>query len=180
MGSPCKCWPRALVVAVGGILIGCASVGALFVSYSDTMQPMRQQLQVGQWSEALAAIPESTAKDNNYVLDRLQQGRIAFLLGDWKTSQRNLAAAATELNWLDQQAEFRVSDGLQQAGSLLSNDQTIAYQAPDYEQTLLHLQWVEFDPHLSANAQDVLQVRSAIPFKVLERSVRVYGSHAVR
>ena len=138
MGSPCKCWPRALVVAVGGILIGCASVGALFVSYSDTMQPMRQQLQVGQWSEALAAIPESTAKDNNYVLDRLQQGRIAFLLGDWKTSQRNLAAAATELNWLDQQAEFRVSDGLQQAGSLLSNDQTIAYQAPDYEQTLLH------------------------------------------
>ena len=86
MGSPCKCWPRALVVAVGGILIGCASVGALFVSYSDTMQPMRQQLQVGQWSEALAAIPESTAKDNNYVLDRLQQGRIAFLLSDWKTS----------------------------------------------------------------------------------------------
>ena len=138
MGSPCKCWPRALVVAVGGILIGCASVGALFVSYSDTMKPMRQQLQLGQWSEALAAIPESTAKDNNYVLDRLQQGRIAFLLGDWKTSQRNLAAAATELNWLDQQAEFRVSDGLQQAGSLLSNDQTIAYQAPDYEQTLLH------------------------------------------
>ena len=71
MGSPCKCWPRALVVAVGGVLIGCASVGALFVSYSDTMQPMRQQLQLGQWSEALAAIPESTARDNNYVLDRL-------------------------------------------------------------------------------------------------------------
>ncbi len=138
MGSPFKCWPRALVFAVGGCLIGCASVGALFVSYSDTMKPMRQQLQLGQWSEALAAIPESTAKDNNYVLDRLQQGRIAFLLGDWRTSQRNLAAAATELNWLDQQAEYRVSDGLQQAGSLLSNDQTIAYQAPDYEQTLLH------------------------------------------
>ena len=47
-------------------------------------------------------------------------------------------AAATELNWQDQQAEYRISHGLQQAGSLLSNDQTMAYQTPDYEQTLLH------------------------------------------
>ena len=130
--------PLALVVSLCGCLVGCASVGALFVSYSDALQPVRLQLQLGQWDAAQAAIPDSTVGDNNYVLDRLQQGRIAFLQHDWSGSQRSWMAAATELNWQDQQAEYRISHGLQQAGSLLSNDQTMAYQAPDYEQTLLH------------------------------------------
>ena len=130
--------PLALVVSLCGCLVGCASVGALFVSYSDALQPVRLQLQLGQWDAAQAAIPDSTVGDNNYVLDRLQQGRIAFLRRDWSGSQRSWMAAATELNWQDQQAEYRISHGLQQAGSLLSNDQTMAYQTPDYEQTLLH------------------------------------------
>ena len=130
--------PQPLVMVLCGALVGCASVGALFVSYSEAMQPVRLQLQLGQWSEAQAAIPDSTVGDNNYVLDRLQQGRIAFLQRDWSGSQRSWMAAATELNWQDQQAEYRISHGLQQAGALLSNDQTMAYQTPDYEQTLLH------------------------------------------
>ena len=129
---------QLLVMGLCGALVGCASVGALFISYSEAMQPVRLQLQLGQWSEAQAAIPDSSVGDNNYVLDRLQQGRIAFLRRDWSGSQRSWMAAATELNWQDQQAEYRISHGLQQAGSLLSNDQTMAYQTPDYEQTLLH------------------------------------------
>lgn len=110
----------------------------LFLSYSSVMQPVRTQLQLGQWPEAMAAIPASEPNDNNFVLDRLQQGRIAFLLRDWQASKQQLDAAASQLAWLEQQAEYRVSHGLQQAGSLLSNDQAIAYQAADYEQTLLH------------------------------------------
>lgn len=133
-------WRQATLLVVSALLSGCATMGLsdLFLSYSTVLQPVRTQLQLGQWPEAMAAIPASEPDDNNFVLDRLQQGRIAFLLRDWRASKQQLDAAATQLAWLDQQAEYRVSHGLQQAGSLLSNDQAIAYQAADYEQTLLH------------------------------------------
>ena len=85
---------QLLVMGLCGALVGCASVGALFISYSEAMQPVRLQLQLGQWSEAQAAIPDSSVGDNNYVLDRLQQGRIAFLRRDWSGSQRSWMAAA--------------------------------------------------------------------------------------
>jgi uncharacterized protein len=134
------CWRPVFLLVASAMLSGCAGMGLsdLFVSYSTTMQPVRTQLQLGQWQEARTEIPLSEPSDNNFVLDRLQQGRIAFLLRDWSASKQSLDAAATQLEWLDQQAEYRLSHGLQQAGSLLSNDQAIAYQAPDYEQTFLH------------------------------------------
>lgn len=133
-------WRPTVLLLVSAVLSGCATMGLsdLFLSYSSVMQPVRTQLQLGQWSEAMAAIPASDPDSNNFVLDRLQQGRIAFMLRDWSASKQQLDAASTQLAWLDQQAEYRISHGLQQAGSLLSNDQAIAYQAADYEQTLLH------------------------------------------
>ena len=127
------------LLLAGLLLGGCASRWQdLFVSYSDQMVPLRNQLLLGHAAEALPEVRDSSLGDDSYVLDRLEQGRIAWLAGQDAGSKQAFAAADGRLGWEDNQAEYRLSRGLAQAGSLLTNDQTMAYRAPDYERTMLH------------------------------------------
>lgn len=127
------------LLLAGLLLGGCASRWQdLFVSYSDQMVPLRNQLLLGHAAEALPKVRESTPGDDTYVLDQLERGRIAWLAGQDGVSKQGFAAADSRLAWEDNQAQYRLSHGLDQAGSLLTNDQTMAYRAPDYERTMLH------------------------------------------
>lgn len=127
------------LLLAGLLLGGCASRWQdLFVSYSDQMVPLRNQLLLGHAAEALPKVRESTPGDDTYVLDQLEKGRIAWLAGQDGVSKQGFAAADSRLAWEDSQAKYRLSHGLAQAGSLLTNDQTMAYRAPDYERTMLH------------------------------------------
>lgn len=127
------------LLLAGLLLGGCASRWQdLFVSYSDQMVPLRNQLLLGHAAEALPKVRESTPGDDTYVLDQLEKGRIAWLAGQDAISKQGFAAADSRLAWEDNQAQYRLSQGLAQAGSLLTNDQTMAYRAPDYERTMLH------------------------------------------
>ncbi|WP_404838198.1 COG3014 family protein [Aeromonas media] len=127
------------LLLAGLLLGGCASRWQdLFVSYSDQMVPLRNQLLLGHADEALPKVRESTPGDDTYVLDQLERGRIAWLAGQDGVSKQGFAAADSRLAWEDNQAQYRLSHGLDQAGSLLTNDQTMAYRAPDYERTMLH------------------------------------------
>lgn len=127
------------LLLAGLLLGGCASRWQdLFVSYSDQMVPLRNQLLLGHAAEALPKVRESTPGDDTYVLDQLERGRIAWLAGQDGVSKQGFAAADSRLAWEDSQAQYRLSHGLDQAGSLLTNDQTMAYRAPDYERTMLH------------------------------------------
>ncbi|RQM63243.1 hypothetical protein EHZ64_13545, partial [Aeromonas enteropelogenes] len=110
----------------------------MFVSYSDQMVPLRNQLLLGHAAEALPEVRDSTVGDDTYVLDRFEQGRIAWLAGQDAKSKQAFAAADNQLVWEDNQAEYRLSHGLAQVGSLLTNDQSMAYRTPDYERTMLH------------------------------------------
>ncbi len=131
--------PLAGLLLAGSLLGGCASHWQdMFVSYSDQMVPLRNQLLLGHAAEALPEVRDSTPGDDTYVLDRLEQGRIAWLASQDAASKQAFAAADSRLAWEDNQAEYRVSQGLAQAGSLLTNDQTMVYRAPDYERTMLH------------------------------------------
>lgn len=131
--------PLAGLLLAGSLLGGCASHWQdMFVSYSDQMVPLRNQLLLGHAAEALPEVRDSTPGDDTYVLDRLEQGRIAWLASQDAASKQAFVAADSRLAWEDNQAEYRVSQGLAQAGSLLTNDQTMAYRAPDYERTMLH------------------------------------------
>ncbi|QJT24102.1 hypothetical protein E4184_08435 [Aeromonas media] len=102
------------------------------------MVPLRNQLLLGHAAEALPEVRESTPGDDTYVLDQLEKGRIAWLAGQDAISKQGFAAADSRLAWEDNQARYRLSQGLAQAGSLLTNDQTMAYRTPDYERTMLH------------------------------------------
>ncbi|MNS33980.1 hypothetical protein D3C72_661020 [compost metagenome] len=127
------------LLLAGLLLGGCASRWQdLFVSYSDQMVPLRNQLLLGHAAEALPKVRESTPGDDTYVLDQLEKGRIAWLAGQDAISKQGFAAADSRLAWEESQAKYRLSQGLAQAGSLLTNDQTMAYRAPDYERTMLH------------------------------------------
>ena len=127
------------LLLAGLLLGGCASRWQdLFVSYSDQMVPLRNQLLLGHAAEALPKVRESTPGDDTYVLDQLERGRIAWLAGQDAISKQGFAAADSRLAWEDSQAKYRLSQGLAQAGSLLTNDQTMAYRTPDYERTMLH------------------------------------------
>lgn len=127
------------LLLAGLLLGGCASRWQdLFVSYSDQMVPLRNQLLLGHAAEALPKVRESIPGDDTYVLDQLEKGRIAWLAGQDAISKQGFAAADSRLAWEDTQARYRLSQGLAQAGSLLTNDQTMAYRAPDYERTMLH------------------------------------------
>ncbi|QYK82046.1 hypothetical protein IBG34_03505 [Aeromonas media] len=127
------------LLLAGLLLGGCASRWQdLFVSYSDQMVPLRNQLLLGHAAEALPEVRESTPGDDTYVLDQLEKGRIAWLAGQDAISKQGFAAADSRLAWEDNQARYRLSQGLAQAGSLLTNDQTMAYRTPDYERTMLH------------------------------------------
>ncbi|WP_429107957.1 COG3014 family protein [Aeromonas media] len=127
------------LLLAGLLLGGCASRWQdLFVSYSDQMVPLRNQLLLGHAAEALPKVRESTPGNDTYVLDQLERGRIAWLAGQDAISKQGFAAADSRLAWEDNQAQYRLSQGLAQAGSLLTNDQTMAYRAPDYERTMLH------------------------------------------
>ncbi|NEX76440.1 COG3014 family protein [Aeromonas rivipollensis] len=127
------------LLLAGLLLGGCASRWQdLFVSYSDQMVPLRNQLLLGHAAEALPKVRESTPGDDTYVLDQLERGRIAWLAGQDGVSKQGFAAADSRLAWEENQAKYRLSQGLAQAGSLLTNDQTMAYRAPDYERTMLH------------------------------------------
>ncbi|WP_265437291.1 COG3014 family protein [Aeromonas media] len=127
------------LLLAGLLLGGCASRWQdLFVSYSDQMVPLRNLLLLGHAAEALPKVRESTPGDDTYVLDQLERGRIAWLAGQDGVSKQGFAAADSRLAWEDSQAQYRLSHGLDQAGSLLTNDQTMAYRAPDYERTMLH------------------------------------------
>lgn len=127
------------LLLAGLLLGGCASRWQdFFVSYSDQMVPLRNQLLLGHAAEALPKVRESTPGDDTYVLDQLEKGRIAWLAGQDAISKQGFAAADSRLAWEDNQAQYRLSHGLDQAGSLLTNDQTMAYRAPDYERTMLH------------------------------------------
>ena len=127
------------LLLAGLLLGGCASRWQdLFVSYSDQMVPLRNQLLLGHAAEALPKVRESTPGDDTYVLDQLEKGRIAWLAGQDGVSKQGFTAADSRLAWEESQAKYRLSQGLAQAGSLLTNDQTMAYRTPDYERTMLH------------------------------------------
>ncbi len=69
--------PSTGLLLAGLLLGGCASQWKdMFVSYSDQMVPLRNQLLLGHAAEALPEVRESTPGDDTFVLDQLEKGRV--------------------------------------------------------------------------------------------------------
>jgi len=118
-----------------GWLASCASLHNLLVPYTAQMQASRQALLVGDLERAENALPGHAEES---LLMALEAGRVAFVRGHWDDSRHHLAKAIELLEEQERQARFRVTQGLEQTASLLSNDSVTEYQAPAYERVMVH------------------------------------------
>ncbi|MGF1767111.1 hypothetical protein L4D06_06970 [Enterovibrio makurazakiensis] len=133
------CHQKKLAVGLISLgLMGCAnlSVQGLFSHYSAALKPSHQLASQGEYEQALALLPESVDGD---LLDGMERGRLALLAGDDVISKEGFDQADIAATEQQRQAVIQVSEGFNQAGALLSNDNMLTYTPPDYELGFLHL-----------------------------------------
>lgn len=129
-------WP--LLAAL--LLSGCSTLTFtdLFVTYSDQMLPMRHAWHQGNATQALANVDPGSKSDTGFYLKQLEIGRLAFLAGREDLSLETLGRVDDYLKEQDRKAEYRISSGLQQVGTAITNDSAITYRIPVYERVMLH------------------------------------------
>ncbi len=102
------------------------------------MQPVRALVEQEQFSQAALTIEVEQPKQHNYVLLKLEQGRAYFLAGDYSQSLASFKAADEVIIADDKAAEYRLSQGINQLGTAITNDNLLRYELPLYERVLLH------------------------------------------
>ena len=118
-------------------LSACSSSG-LFSSYDQSMQQVRAAQEQGNFTKASSYITKPNPNQNNYALNLLELGRLDALAFQYKSSQKNYVEAISDVQYQDAQAKIQISKGIQKATSLVSNDNSISYQVPFYEQSMLY------------------------------------------
>ncbi|UXI02288.1 COG3014 family protein [Photobacterium sp. TY1-4] len=129
---------HAITVGFALALTACANLSPqnLFSHYSAANTEARAALVQGQYQSALESLPDVPAGE---ILDGMERGRIAYLAGQYPNSFAALNLADEAVKAQQRAAQIQVSEGLNQAGSLLTNDNLITYQPADYELGFLHL-----------------------------------------
>jgi len=131
---------KLVCISVVFTLSGCATMQFrdLFSGYAQQMQPVKLQAINGQYEQALQQVPERDISDTNYVLALLEKGRLKHLAGDYKASKHYFSQASGYIDEQKLKAKLQVSKGVQNIGAVLSNDNAITYEVPDYEQSMMH------------------------------------------
>ncbi|WP_394173379.1 COG3014 family protein [Thalassotalea litorea] len=122
------------------LLTGCAGMqfSDMFSGYAQQMQPVRAQIDQGQVQQAQSLVIQRGKTENSYALSQLERGRLAFLANDWPASQQAFEEAYNYVRTTNEQAKIRVSESLNQASALLSNDNALPYIIPSFEQSMMH------------------------------------------
>ncbi|MCW8327296.1 hypothetical protein MD588_00580 [Photobacterium sp. SDRW27] len=129
---------HAAVVALSFSMMACANLStqSLFSHYSATNAQAYEALQQGKYHQAVEALPEAPAGN---ILDGMERGRVNFVAEQYPTSFTALQHADMAVKEQQRQASIQISEGFNQAGALLTNDNMITYQPADYELGFLHL-----------------------------------------
>ncbi|WP_108651310.1 COG3014 family protein [Dongshaea marina] len=131
---------RWLLLIPALLLGGCSMFhfSDLFVGYSQQMNPVRKAIDDNDLSKAQDEIPEQSMSSDSGILREMERARVSFMQGDWKQSRSEFNKVSDRLKWLDEQAKYRLSQGIAQTSSLVTNDQLIPYDVPAYEKALVH------------------------------------------
>ncbi|PSW21129.1 hypothetical protein C9I98_04040 [Photobacterium sanctipauli] len=129
---------RAAVAVLSFSLVACANLStqSLFSHYSAANSQAHQAMQQGQYQQALEALPDAPAGD---ILDGMEKGRVGFVAQHYPESFAALKVSDNAVKQQQREAVLQVSEGFNQAGSLLTNDNMITYKPADYELGFLHL-----------------------------------------
>ncbi|MCE2593311.1 hypothetical protein K6Y31_00550 [Motilimonas cestriensis] len=102
------------------------------------MQPQRTLVAQGQFGLAADSIEPGSPTEHNHTLLLLEKGRAQFLAQQWQQSLETFKQADAVLVAQDKAAQYRLSQGINQLSTAISNDNAIIYAVPSYERTLLH------------------------------------------
>ncbi|STQ75474.1 COG3014 family protein [Grimontia hollisae] len=129
---------KLVACCLGVSLIGCANLSAqgLFSHYSAALQQPHTLLANGEYQQALASLPE---QPDGEILDGMEKGRLALLAGDTALSKNSFERADIAATKQQEAAIIQLSQGVDQLGALITNDNMIRYTPPDYELGFLHL-----------------------------------------
>ncbi|OAN18263.1 hypothetical protein A3K86_05040 [Photobacterium jeanii] len=119
-------------------LTACANLSAqgLFSHYSIAMSSSHSALEQGQYQAAIDALPTAPAGE---ILDGMEQGRTRFLAKQYPSSFSAFQGADVAVKEQQSKAVIQISEGFNQVGAVLTNDNMITYQPADYELGFLHL-----------------------------------------
>lgn len=116
-------------------LAGCTS--SLFMPYPEQAKTFRQAATQGDLSLAEKQL-NKRVKGKDKLLYLQERGRIAQIQGNIEQSRADYAAAISIYDANDQAAIVRLGEAGRAAGSLLVNDNALAYRGQDYERIMLH------------------------------------------
>ena len=131
---------RPIYLASLLMLSGCASMqlNNLFKDYASQMQPVRKAVVAGDIASATKQVPSTSITDTNYQLTLLEQGRLAFLQGDYQQSKWWFKQGYQALEQEREAAKLQLGKGVEKVNTLVTNDNAIRYQMPAYEQSMMH------------------------------------------
>jgi len=122
------------------IVSGCSTIGFndLFNDYATNTTPVRQAISNNNIENARTLIKTNSKAHSNYLLNQLEQGRIANLANNPDSAQTYFETVYQQMQAKRQAAKIQVSAGLEQSNALLTNDSAIGYIPPAYEMSMLH------------------------------------------
>ncbi|MBK7972371.1 MAG: hypothetical protein IPK07_03505 [Deltaproteobacteria bacterium] len=123
-----------VVLAATLVASGCS----VFTSYVGETEDARRQFESLAPEAAVRALEGGTGSSLDRLCYLLERGLILHASGDLPGSNRELFAATDEIKRMEDKAIISASDTASQAGSLLVNEKTIAYQGEPFEHVLLH------------------------------------------
>ncbi len=118
------------------LLTGCAT-SSLFTPYPQQAEAYRQAASSDNYDH-IAKQLEKRTQGKDKLLYLQERGRIAQIQGDTTQSRQDFAAAIKLYDENDQAARIRLGETGSAVGSLMVNDNALAYRGQDYERIMLH------------------------------------------
>lgn len=119
-------------------LVGCShfSSQSLFSHYSAAMASSRNFVEQGAYHDAQSSLPD---EPGGTILDGMEKGRMALLVGETAASKEALRQADEAAMAQQRAALIQLSSGAQHLGALVTNNNVLEYEPADYELGFLHL-----------------------------------------
>jgi uncharacterized protein len=129
---------RFLYVIFYFILFAALSGCSAFSNYTKNTEKARAGISSGNFQQALAAFPESSAKGSNQILIRMERGTLLQATGNYQNSTKEFELAARLIAEGKNRAVISASKTTSQAASLIVNEKVIPYEGQDFEKVMVH------------------------------------------
>nr|WP_247664700.1 adenine DNA methylase [Pseudoalteromonas sp. MMG010] len=122
------------------MLAGCSTISFnnLFNDYASEVAPIRSAIKNNNLNKAQQLISKRAHGHANYLLNLLEQARLADLNNDSQQAKALYERIYQQVQLDNQSAKLQLSTAVEQSNALLTNDSSIAYTPPRYEMSMLH------------------------------------------